>query len=172
MTPTTEHHDPLTTDRGPLRVRLDNGFPSGPLDGAWWPRSRDLKTEVRDIVDHFPHFTSEVVRVLFTRPDWDGQTPTHSEHKVLCARGLVNIGSFPHDDSHRVVLVMRSGERLTLLVIPPDIDVDVARDLMDRASDDLNVVSGTELLARAGAHPSTLRLHVWEDEGGAPDPRT
>lgn len=155
-----------TTGPRPLRVRMDNGFTSGPLDGAWWPRSRDLHTEVADLVDHFPPHSGQIARLLFTRPDWNGQSVSHSDHKVLCARGPVNVGSFPHDDTHRVVLVLQSHERLTLLVIPPNTAAHVADELLRQASDDLNTKNATQLLASLALHLDPDPLQVWDDEGG------
>lgn len=154
----------VATDR--LRIRMDDGTRSGPLDGAWWPRSRDLQKEVADLVDHFPPETGHITRLLFTRPDWDGQTATMSDHKVRCARGLVNVGSFPHDDTHRMVLALSSGAETTLMVIPPETEPETALLLMRQASDEHNATSATDLLAAVDPDLLPLRLQVWDDEGG------
>ena len=77
MTTSTAHPSPFRASaRVPLRIQLDNGYRSGPLDGGWWPQSRDLATECRDLVDHFPHLVGRPSRLLFSRPDWeDGGEP-------------------------------------------------------------------------------------------------
>jgi len=38
-----------------LRVRLHHGHQSGPVDGAWWPQSRDLRAEAVDLAENLPH---------------------------------------------------------------------------------------------------------------------
>ena len=154
----------VTTDR--LRIRMGHGAQSGPLDGAWWPRSRDLQAEVADLVDHFPANTGHITRLVFTRPDWDGQTATTSAHKIRSARGLVNVGSFPHDDTHRMVLGLSSGARITLMVVPPETEPETARLLLQQASDERNTASATDLLASVDPDLLSLRLQVWDDEGG------
>lgn len=150
-----------------LRLSVNDGPHDGPLDGAWWPRSRDLRTEVADLVDHFPTTTGTVARLLFTRPDGEGQTPRHSDHKVPCAHGVVDVGSFPHHDTHRVVLVLDSHARMTLLVIPPDTPTWTAQHLMGRAADPLNQQGAAELLSGLGLRLDPDPLEVWDSAGGA-----
>ncbi len=57
--------------RQPLRLRMGEKPGSHPLDGGWWPQSRDLTVELGDLVDNFPEAQGRIVRVLFSPPDWD-----------------------------------------------------------------------------------------------------
>src|SRR5690349_425847 len=83
----------------PLRLHLAPDSSDSLLDGAWWPHSHDLETELADLVDHFPPEVGRVSRVLFSRPDWQ----THPRH-IQVERGMMKTGSFPSDDSHVVLL--------------------------------------------------------------------
>lgn len=150
---------------GPVRIRLHDG-PAGPLDGAWWPRSRNLQVEIADLVDHFPPEKGEVVRLLFARPDWDGQNAEHSDHVVTTSRRPVKVSSFAHDDTHRVVLHMRSHRNYFVLVIPPDTPEHIALELMARAADADNRQTSSQLLASLEVRLAPDPLNVWDNEGG------
>lgn len=158
------------TARVPLRILLDNGFPSGPLDGAWWPQSRDLQVECADLVDHLPGLVGLPSRLLFSRPDWDAVAEGASERMISASHGTVAVGAFPTDDTHLLIVVTSSGERLHLLVIPSGTEIDVAEDLMRRAADERNVSSASVLLETARSHFGGVvpfEVGVWEDDGGA-----
>jgi hypothetical protein len=122
-------------DRGPLRLRLSDTVSPDGLRGAWWPRSRDLRTEGRDLVDHFPHSAGYIERLLFSRPDWDdGVAPDgHGLRRIMTDRGPVKIGSFPGDDTQLMVLSMATGRRIKLTVIPSDTHDELGETLLSAA---------------------------------------
>ncbi|MEI7057450.1 DUF5994 family protein [Nocardioides sp. CCNWLW239] len=155
-----------TADRVGLRLRLDNSFSSGPLDGAWWPQSRDLQDEAADLIDHFPHPVGRISRLLFSRPDWDSVAGAPSVRKVRAARGIVKVGSFPSDDTHLIVLSMATGDRLRLLVVPHDTAPEHAERIMAQAADDRNTDSPAQLLGLDGPDQSRIGQQVWDDDGG------
>ena len=102
-------------DSGHLRLRMaEDRSPAG-LDGVWWPRSRDIVTEVADLVDHFPADRfGRVVRVLVSPADWDVR-PRHA----LVRGGIIRLGYLPaDDDSHLVHVTTSERNLLPLLVIP------------------------------------------------------
>ena len=172
MTTSTAHPSPFRASaRVPLRIQLDNGYRSGPLDGGWWPQSRDLATECRDLVDHFPHLVGRPSRLLFSRPDWEdgGEPPAR---RVPVASGVVKVGSFPGDDTHEMVLVMSSRERLRLLVVPHDVPAETAHRLLLESADERNTRTASEMLADALSQVpppavDTTGEDGWEGEGGA-----
>ncbi|QIG44913.1 hypothetical protein G5V58_20950 [Nocardioides anomalus] len=109
--------------RDPLRVQLRDTPEAGHVDGGWWPRSRDLRAEAADLIDHLPTEVGRVHRLLFSRPDWDdGVVDGKGRRRIEAARGPVKTGSFPGDDTHQMILVLASGRQLRLLVIPSDTD--------------------------------------------------
>lgn len=123
------------TAQAPLRLRLGNSSSRGAFDGTWWPRSRDLQTEVVDLVDHFPESVGRVSRLLFSRPDWDGPPAVGRRVRMILARrGRVSVASFPSDDTQLLLATVASGRRLRLQVI----------------ASDSSAVDGDRLLAGAG----------------------
>lgn len=157
----------ITAVRVDLRIRLDNSFSSGPLDGAWWPQSRDLQAEAADLVDHFPHRVGRISRLLFSRPDWDSVAGAPTVRKIRAARGIVKVGSFPSDDTHLVVLSMATGDRLRLLVVPHDTAPERAQRIMEQAADDRNTFRPAQLLGLDGPDQSQIGEQIWDNDGGA-----
>ncbi|KAB2807973.1 hypothetical protein F9L07_25220 [Pimelobacter simplex] len=147
---TSSQQAPSRPDRVPLRIRIDGIASDSPLDGAWWPQSRDLQAECADLIDHLPEQHGRVARLLFSRPDWEaGQLPW--PRAINAARGRVKIGSFPGDDTHLMTLVLGSRARLQLLVIPSDTKRGVALTLMSQAADGRNRRSAADLLEKVAA---------------------
>jgi hypothetical protein len=153
-----------TTAPHDLRLDLAAAPGAGVLDGAWWPRSRNLETELADLVDHFPHDAGYITRALFSRPDWLTQP-----RKVKVARGYLKTGSFPRDDTHVLVLRLSTGEQLKVLVVPPETPAIPARDLMSAAVAPTNRRTGPDLLAglTAAGSQESGSADRWTDDGGA-----
>lgn len=111
---------------GNLRIQLKPILGQGLLDGAWWPRSRNLATELQTLADHWPEHDTRIARALYSEADWDDPP-----RRVLSRGSNIPAASFPHEDSHMIVLTMAgSRRRISLLVIPPDTTPDAA----DRAT--------------------------------------
>lgn len=141
--------------RRPLRIRLDNGFRSDPLDGAWWPQSHDLQEEAADLVDHLPGLLGRVERLLFSRPDWDAVGGVRGLHRIEAGCGSIRVGSFPAHDTHVMVVKMLSGERIRLLVVPSETEEGVAITTMEAAADDRNTETAAALLRVARPDPGS-----------------
>ncbi len=143
-----------------LRLQLSPIPGNGPLEGAWWPRSRDLDDELADLVDHFPAGVGRISRALFSRPDW-----LTRPRRIKVARGYLKTGSFPSDDTHLMRLKLSSERELRLLVIPPDTPRDEARELLVHAASPNNRRSASELLARAQERTRVDSSGHWSDDG-------
>lgn len=154
MTPSSTDPAIATSSSRGLRLQLSDSAPHGHVDGAWWPRSRDLPREAADLVDHFPEESGRISRLLFSRPDWDSSSHDgRGVRTIQAARGRVKVGSFPSDDTHLMVLTLSSGQRLRLLVIPSDTPV-------AEAEQRLRAVAQPGSVTSDGA----LDLDRWDDE--------
>lgn len=142
-TPTGDHRGPTVADRAAPRLRLvAAGDRTGRLAGGWWPRSRDLETELADLVDHFPATHGRVARALYSPPDWD-----RAARRIVIARGSMKIGSFPRDDTHLMQLTLLGGSSVDLLVVPPETDAPTAELLLAEAATPGNTRTAVEVLA-------------------------
>jgi hypothetical protein len=155
-------------EKQPLRLQLAASIGRGTLDGAWWPHSRDLAVEAVQLVDRFPAGFDRICRVAYSTRDWDV-----SRRRLTAARGFVRLGSFPHDDTHRVILVgvsANSGQVLQLLVVPPDWDARAARHAMRTAANPHNTKSATTILRDSQDQDRADLLLHWDDDGGTARP--
>ncbi|WP_370038358.1 DUF5994 family protein [Nocardioides sp.] len=119
-----------TTPRVALRLRMldDAGGDRGP-HGYWWPQSRDLPLELADLVDGMPPAWGNVLRAVYSPPDWDQRV-----RRVPVARGTIKTGCFPDDDTQRMQLLMWDHRLLSIVVIPAGSDADEAALTLSRGS--------------------------------------
>ncbi|QNP75272.1 hypothetical protein IAG44_41625 [Streptomyces roseirectus] len=99
----------------------------GVLDGAWWPRSRDVAVELPTLIAALTEHLGPITRVGLDTDAWDG-LPT----RMTIDGRVVRIDASPVGDD--TVLVTR-GERdlFSLLVVPPHATPEAARTAMAEA---------------------------------------
>ncbi|MFB6842760.1 DUF5994 family protein [Streptomyces sp. NPDC056361] len=123
----------------------------GILDGAWWPRSRDIATELPDLIRALTTHLGPITRVGLDTDAWE-EVPT----RVVVDDRVVRLDSFPVGDG--TVLITRGDtDHFALLVVPPDTTSDAARDAMARAVDAGNVTRAAEILVATHPEPATHR---------------
>lgn len=121
----------------------------GLLDGAWWPRSRDLTLELPPLVDELEPTWGRVTRVAVNPEHW-----SVIPKKVAADGRTVHVGWFAAEqDPHKLLLLSYRNARWDLLVIPPETPRATAVRLMAAASDPRNVLTASALIAqpRTGA---------------------
>lgn len=142
----------MTTSMDParsvLRLSLSDPGSPGALDGGWWPQSRDLPTELRDLVDHFPADRGRLTRAIFSPPDWEP-----CPRRVMVRHGYVETLSFPRDDTHVIVLRTSARTELCLLVVPPGVDEDHGHRALDAAATPRFATSAAQLLEMTSTGP-------------------
>ena len=118
----------------------------GPLDGGWWPQSRNLEVELADLVDHFPASSGRIVRATISAPDWDDPPK-----RVPVRTGYIQVGGAAGDDTH--VLLLRTSDRqdLVILVIPSHFTAEQGEIALAGAATPNSSEGAVDLLARASA---------------------
>jgi hypothetical protein len=126
-----------------LRDRAESG--SGFVDGAWWPRSRDLAVELPTLLAEVGKRAGRVERVAFGLSGWDAV----DVRRLATRDGRIPLEGFRSIEEATVWLVVRGAgrSRVGLMVIPPDTDPDRAAELLERAGTAGERRSPSELLA-------------------------
>lgn len=127
--------------RLPLRLSLSQDFSHGRLDGAWWPQSRNLETELTDLVTNFPTKLGQITRATCSRSDWE-----RAPSEVRVRGEAVEVGQLQQDGTHMVILTLRS-RNLTLLLVPPETSEVRAGEAMRVASSPTNHAAARDVLS-------------------------
>jgi Family of unknown function (DUF5994) len=116
----------------------------GTLDGAWWPRSRDIGAELPALLSALTEHLGPLSRVGLDATAWEG-LPT----RIAVNDRVVHVDSFPESDD--TVLITR-GDRdyFSLLVIPPDATPEAAHAAMAQAVLAGNITSAEQILIDTG----------------------
>ncbi len=120
----------------------------GMVNGAWWPRSRDLARELPPLIAVLDEAWGPVNRATVNVRMWP-EIPK----KVRTGTHTVRVGWFDAEqDPHDICLLSyRRGGRWDLLVIPPELDPDAAARLMAIAAEEGKMQTASALLAASSA---------------------
>ncbi|MEV6960307.1 DUF5994 family protein [Streptomyces sp. NPDC051207] len=137
---------------GSVVVRLETTHErEGALDGAWWPRSRDIAAELPALIDALTEHLGPVDRVGLDAGAWEG-LPT----RLTIDDRVVHIDSYPVGDD--TVLVTRGEQdHFSLLVVPPETDPVSATWLMAAASDPDDTSTASGLMEEAARRRTAAR---------------
>jgi hypothetical protein len=128
-----------------LRLRLKPKAPAtGYVDGAWWPRSHDLTTELAALADVLAVRLGRIERVAYALSMWD-LTP----RRVDVAGHVTRIEGFTYQDRNLVHVTGANGGRVSLLVVPPEMAGAAGHDAMMKAAHRDNADRPEEILAAA-----------------------
>ncbi|MFB7931550.1 MULTISPECIES: DUF5994 family protein [Streptomyces] len=131
---------------GTAVVRLETTHDrQGVLDGAWWPRSRDIAAELPGLIAALTESLGPVLRVGLDAGAWEG-LPT----RMTIDGRVVHIDSFAAGDD--TVLITRGEQDLfSLLVVPPHATPDAARAAMSEAVRAGSVTRAERILLDTGS---------------------
>ncbi|MEU2263664.1 DUF5994 family protein [Streptomyces sp. NPDC019645] len=140
---------------------------AGRLDGAWWPRSRDLEAELPPLAAALDETWGRITRVTVNPDRW----PVIAR-KVSVAGHVVHVGWFTEQHPDKLILLSYTTGRWDLLVIPPETEPGAAARLMAAAAVPGSVLTAGALLADEatigrGIRDAGRREADWESEGGA-----
>ncbi|MFI1648688.1 DUF5994 family protein [Streptomyces avidinii] len=112
----------------------------GLLDGAWWPRTRDIETELPALITALTEHLGPITRVGVDASAWNA-LPT----RLVIDDQIVHLDSDPVGDD--TVLITRGhNDHFALLVVPPDTTADAAREAMARAVRADNITQAAQIL--------------------------
>lgn len=116
----------------------------GILDGAWWPRSRDIGTELPGLIAALTEHLGPVTRVGLDSGAWE-DAPT----RLIVGGRVVHLDFSPVGDD--TVLITRGDEdHFSLLVVPPHATPGAARAAMAAAVRADNLAEAEQILIDTG----------------------
>jgi hypothetical protein len=144
-----DRHPPtgVATDPLPARLSLVSVSHAGPLDGVWWPRSRQPATELSALAAVLAARGVVVTRLFLSVTGWD-KTPG----RLRLADRDVRLVWFAYQSWHTVVVEHGSG-RITLLVVPPSATEQLARRAVTLVSDPHSVAGPDDILTACKGVP-------------------
>ncbi|MFZ3494938.1 DUF5994 family protein [Streptomyces sp. 5.8] len=140
---------------------------AGRLDGAWWPRSRDLAAELPLLAAALDEPWGRITRVTVNPSRW-----LAVPHTVPADGRTLHVGWFTGQDPDKLILLSYTVGRWDLLVIPPETEPAAAARLMAAAAipgSDLtaSVLMANEAAIGRGIRDAQRQEAGWESEGGA-----
>ncbi|KOU81450.1 hypothetical protein ADK94_26350 [Streptomyces sp. XY593] len=119
----------------------------GLLDGAWWPRSRNVTIELPALITALTAHLGPITRVGLDTSTWQ-DVPT----RLVIDGQVVHLDADPVGDD--TVLVTRGhNDHFALLVVPLDTTADAAREAMARAVRADNITQATQILIATTPQP-------------------
>jgi hypothetical protein len=112
-TPTTKmvNEPPQLT----LRLRMKPKAPTtGYVDGAWWPRSRDLAAELPALLAGLVIRVGQVQRISYNLTEWDAVV-----RRLDIGGHRVRLGGFNSQGANTIDVIGSDQVRIVLLVVPP-----------------------------------------------------
>ncbi|MEW5809694.1 MAG: DUF5994 family protein [Actinomycetota bacterium] len=120
------------------RKALTTGF----VDGAWWPHSADLITELPDLLAVLSVRLGGVHRVSYNLDEWPGAPRRHT-----IGGRIIRLDGYHRQPPHTVGVSDVRGNSIILLVVPADTDADEAHRVVMAAAATGDASSVESLLA-------------------------
>jgi hypothetical protein len=112
------------------RLRLKPKAPeSGYVDGAWWPHSTDLTTELPDLLSVLSVRLGPIGRVIYNVNEW-AEPPA----RIVADGRTVRLGGYRLQPVHTVEVLGLNRSKIVLLVVSPHADPEQAHAIMMTAA--------------------------------------
>jgi hypothetical protein len=136
------------------------------LDGGWWPRSTDPVAELPGLILAIDPIRGPITRLVLSAAGWRD----HPRRLGMAGR-VVRLGYFASQSPFLLTaLCGDNGDRVDLLVVPPDAGAETADAAMVLAATAGNVLHAQDILrAAVPAYPrdaGDTSESSWETEGG------
>jgi hypothetical protein len=124
------------------RLRLKPKAPqSGYVDGAWWPHTADLVTELPDLLSVLSVRLGPIARVIYNVTEW-GKAPA----KFASGIRSVRLDGYRRQPVSTVEVVGLNRSRIVLLVVSPNAEPDHAHAIMMAAAGPANAATVASLM--------------------------
>ncbi|MFI1963898.1 DUF5994 family protein [Streptomyces pathocidini] len=152
---------------GALLLRLETTRNrEGLLDGAWWPRSREIGQQLPGLITALVEHLGPITRVGLDANAWN-EVPT----RLVIDDRVVHIDWYPVGDD--TVLITRGDQdHFVLLVVPPETNPSAAHEAMSRAVRADNVRQAEQILIDTSIGPARTRSTAERDTGRDADEPT
>jgi len=112
------------------RLRLKpKASPTGFVDGAWWPASNDLLTELPDLLAVLSVRLGPISHVTYQLGEWS-KAPV----KTVIGGRVVRLAGYRRQPGNTVEVLGLGGTSVVLLVVPAGTDAEQAHDTMMTAA--------------------------------------
>jgi Family of unknown function (DUF5994) len=112
------------------RLRLKRKAPTtGYVDGAWWPRSDDLPTELPDLVAVLSIRLGAVARVTYNLTEW-----SDAPRRVSIGGRMIRLDGYHRQPPNTLGVLDTYGNKIVLLVVPVHTESDRAHTTMMAAA--------------------------------------
>ena len=136
--PATRHAGPEITPR----LRLKRKAPvSGYVDGAWWPHSDALPTELPDLLAVLSVRLGAVARVMYNIDEWQA-----APRRIDIDGHTIRLEGFHRQPANTLEVLDAEGNRIVLLVVPAHTDPDHAHSILMAAASTDDATSVASLL--------------------------
>ena len=119
----------------------------GLLNGAWWPKSRDIGAQLRGLVTALAAHIGPISRVGLDVDTWDGVP-----EQLFVDGRIVHVDWSPVGDD-TVLITHGDQDHFALLVVPPRATQAEAQRAMAQAMDVDNLVQADQILIDTGINP-------------------
>ena len=115
---------------------------SGYVDGAWWPHSDDLQTELPDLLSVLSVRLGAVARVMYKVDEW-----SIAPRQLAIGGHKVRLDGYHRQPPHTLEVLDARGNRIVLLVVPARTDPERAHSIVMAAAATDDRTSVESLLA-------------------------
>ncbi|BBX58497.1 hypothetical protein TM48_02846 [Mycobacterium shottsii] len=141
----SRHTPPESTPRLRLKPKAPQ---SGYVDGAWWPHSADLTTELPDLLSVLSVRLGPISRVIYNLNEW-----SLPPSKFATGGRTVRLDGYRLQPVNTVEVLGLNRNKIVLLVVSPQAGSDQAHTIMMTAAEADNAAPVDSLLG-AGAQES------------------
>ncbi len=156
----------VVDDESARRVRVTDRLPSEHIDGAWWPSSTNLVSELPALLSTLAGRLGRVRMVSYLRNGWTNTPP-----EIDIAGQTIELLGFDSAEPASVILIGNDGHHLTLRVIAPETSEQDARQALDAVPERGSGASGRDRAAAVARSLADVAEKLARHEGRGDEQR-